>query len=287
MGELKFEFEGTTYDVPCMPEKECTWMTDEFYYCRQNSVASGCAGDCRNCVYAAQHNRARKAFYYQCFPEEAPKERSSCENCKNYIPKEEPKKELPKLTKEVFDREDCPKWASYAAVDANGRAYWYKSRPLLDKEYFSHWFSLPRKSASITGTVFDASDWEHSLIARDSAVSCVSLKWPTWFKYSKTTGKYYVMRSAEKYFIVGTVLAVEEVPYDVVDVNPFFKYPAALVGEKVRELWSEDHEVSMVIAASNRGVTLGGESEERSIRSFIKDFGSCEDIPLCSFKEVE
>lgn len=38
---------------------------------------------------------------------------------------------LPKLTVEVFDRPDCPKWAKYVAVDANGYGYWYEENPGL------------------------------------------------------------------------------------------------------------------------------------------------------------
>jgi len=282
MSSLKFEFEGTTYNVPCMPKKDWSeWMLGTVK-CEGYGCKAICTG---RCIYSNVNTEARKAFYYQCFPEEAPKEKPSCENCKNYSPEEEPKKELPKLTKAVFDREDCPEWANYAAVDRDGKTFWHMDNPKAHRVY-GIWIAGSKKSARITGR-FDSSDWEHSLIERDRTVSCSSLKWPTWFKYSKTAGKYYVMRSAEKYFIVGTVLAVEEVPYDVVDVNPFFKYPAALVGEKVRALWSENHEVSMVIAASNRGVTLGGELEERSIGSFIMSFASCADIPLCSFKEVK
>lgn len=36
-----------------------------------------------------------------------------------------------KLTQEVFTRPDCPKWAKWAAVDADGTAYWYESEPEL------------------------------------------------------------------------------------------------------------------------------------------------------------
>lgn len=35
------------------------------------------------------------------------------------------------LTKEVFSRPDCPKWAKYAAVDFNGTAFWYEEKPNL------------------------------------------------------------------------------------------------------------------------------------------------------------
>lgn len=35
------------------------------------------------------------------------------------------------LTNEVFQRDDCPKWAKWAAVDSDGIAYWYEEKPKL------------------------------------------------------------------------------------------------------------------------------------------------------------
>lgn len=35
-----------------------------------------------------------------------------------------------KLTQEVFKRDDCPKWAKWAAVDSDGIAYWYEKKPI-------------------------------------------------------------------------------------------------------------------------------------------------------------
>jgi len=165
MDNLKFEFEGTSYDVPCMPERDWKWMLDEFGYCKRAFVF--CFGkDCCSCIYSRgdlQSARARKAFYYQCFPEEAPKEKPSCENCKNYSSKEAPKKELPKLTKEVFNRKECPKWARWAAVDMYGNACWYRICPVLSKNVGESW----------TGSVYelidgkwDATNWKHSAIEK-------------------------------------------------------------------------------------------------------------------------
>ena len=34
------------------------------------------------------------------------------------------------LTQEVFQRDDCPKWAKWAAVDSDGTAYWYEKKPI-------------------------------------------------------------------------------------------------------------------------------------------------------------
>ncbi len=34
-----------------------------------------------------------------------------------------------KLTQEVFQRDDCPKWAKWAAVDLDGAAFWFEEKP--------------------------------------------------------------------------------------------------------------------------------------------------------------
>lgn len=36
------------------------------------------------------------------------------------------------LTNEVFQRDDCPKWAKWAAVDSDGTAYWYDKKPIQE-----------------------------------------------------------------------------------------------------------------------------------------------------------
>lgn len=41
-----------------------------------------------------------------------------------------------KLTQEVFTRPDCPKWAKWAAVDADGTAYWYEEKPTQGRGVF-------------------------------------------------------------------------------------------------------------------------------------------------------
>ena len=79
-----------------------------------------------------------------------------------------PSKDLPKLTSEVFDHEDCPKWALYAAVDKSGHAYWYASLPKHEIYSLTHqcvWHNESKNFKMIPGK-FDASDWQNSLIER-------------------------------------------------------------------------------------------------------------------------
>lgn len=87
---------------------------------------------------------------------------------------------VPKLTHDVFSMEECPKWAKYAAVDADGVAYWYEVEPKLCT--VAHcWDSIGlrarrlRQPGSSVSILFDADDWKNSLIKRPAAV-------PAWFK---------------------------------------------------------------------------------------------------------
>lgn len=86
-----------------------------------------------------------------------------------------PKTELPKLTVEVFDRPDCPKWAKYAAVDKDGGLYFYANEPSLETSAgeWSYYYGDGRWGRF--GDNFDASDWKNSLIERPA-------KLPDWCK---------------------------------------------------------------------------------------------------------
>ena len=82
--------------------------------------------------------------------------------------------QLPKLTAEVFDRPDCPEWAKYAAVDANGDSFYYEDKPRAceaDREW------LVDKCIVGTNRIiaddFDPTDWRNSLIKRPA-------KLPEW-----------------------------------------------------------------------------------------------------------
>ena len=191
MEDLKFEYEGTAYNVPCMPRKEWhEWMTDKEAYCnlppgyRYNNRCD--VSECRECIYALTHrahsSEARKSFYYKCFPEELRKESEEkhCEECANY----EPKKERPKLTEEVFNREDCPSWVRYATVDEDGECFGWDTLPRLG---FGSW-TYPKGSVlrqqiyAIPGamerenTLCDASDWRHSLVIKSGTVGYMLIR---------------------------------------------------------------------------------------------------------------
>lgn len=71
--------------------------------------------------------------------------------------------QLPKLTAEVFDREDCPDWAKYAAVDACGTLRLFSWKPWLGK---SCWNWTQGEVTQVFGVKFDASDWQHSIVQR-------------------------------------------------------------------------------------------------------------------------
>lgn len=84
--------------------------------------------------------------------------------------------QLPKLTVEVFDREDCPEWAKYAAVDDNGTGTYYEREPEYDG-YLGCWLRSDKR-AFIIGDGWDYTDWQHSLIERPAKEN----KLPDWCK---------------------------------------------------------------------------------------------------------
>ena len=72
------------------------------------------------------------------------------------------------LNEKVFELDECPDWAQWAAVDANGVACWYESKPDIDG---SVWLDddrvhLIKYTARAEALVFDATDWQNSLIMR-------------------------------------------------------------------------------------------------------------------------
>lgn len=81
---------------------------------------------------------------------------------------------LPKLTVDVFNREDCPEWAKYAAVDGDGMACYFSAKPTLAQA--EPWWSRTPKSNPVSlWYKFDASDWQNSLIERPTRL-------PDWCK---------------------------------------------------------------------------------------------------------
>ena len=84
---------------------------------------------------------------------------------------------LPKLTAEVFDREDCPEWAKYAAVDKCGSVRLFSHSPWLGE---SCWNWANGEVTQLFGVTFDASDWQKSRIKRPEKKTL-----PEWCKVGK------------------------------------------------------------------------------------------------------
>ena len=124
-----------------------------------------------------------------------------CVDCDNWVDWREVKEEtvtncdqLPKLTAEVFDRPDCPRWATYATVDKDGRGFYYHNKPQKN-DY--NWGLSDVAGCKLIGD-FDPSDWENSLVERPAKAL------PDWC----TVGKYVYDASLREY------LYVKEEDYD-------------------------------------------------------------------------
>lgn len=181
MEGLKFEYKGKFYDVPRFPrEEEAYWMLSEGRCPKHGWCKKACynsLGIYGGCVYGQYNAEARKAFYNQCFRAEKAEETEEkpCEECANYKPKEEPKK-YPKLTREVFGREDCPVWAKWATVNEDGECFVWSTMPVLGYGVWTYpdhikadrqYIPAKRKANSTReDTLWDASDWRNSIIFR-------------------------------------------------------------------------------------------------------------------------
>lgn len=83
---------------------------------------------------------------------------------------------LPKLTAEVFYRPDCPEWAKYAAVNMHGIGSFYENEPSYGIDYYKgFWYVDTGRTRVMQDIIFDASDWQNSLIERPA-------KLPDWCK---------------------------------------------------------------------------------------------------------
>lgn len=78
------------------------------------------------------------------------------------------------LNEKVFDLDECPDWAQYAAVDADGTAWWYYGAiPRCSSiEWVGSINSMLRVHPDM---LFDATDWQHSLIRRPQKVLEVTM----------------------------------------------------------------------------------------------------------------
>lgn len=99
-----------------------------------------------------------------------------------------------KLTTDVFSMPECPAWAQYAAVDADGDAYWYDTKPPLREATWSSIGADHVKQITHGNTKlrYDSSDWEHSLIERPAVAPKLT---HDVFSYSNLNEWTYVIRS--------------------------------------------------------------------------------------------
>lgn len=70
------------------------------------------------------------------------------------------------LNEKVFDLEDCPDWAQYAAVNRKGDVNWYSVEPYVCGDISGWWANKGRVGLIHADRPFDATDWIHSLIKR-------------------------------------------------------------------------------------------------------------------------
>lgn len=80
------------------------------------------------------------------------------------------------LNEKVFELDECPDWAQWAAVDEDEAAYFYMYRPSLGVHRYK---CTDAESPCIrihTGwSLFDSTDWQHSLIERPKKVLEVTM----------------------------------------------------------------------------------------------------------------
>ena len=78
------------------------------------------------------------------------------------------------LNQKVFELDECPDWAQWAAVDADGKAHWFGSQPCIRAKW---WVRQPCSISSRVcfGWLFDPTDWQNSLIERPKKVREVTM----------------------------------------------------------------------------------------------------------------
>lgn len=72
----------------------------------------------------------------------------------------------PELTAEVFNRPDCPEWAKWATVDRSGVVCLWEKKPRCDNIQMWLRGNVGECVISLKCNLFDASDWQNSLIER-------------------------------------------------------------------------------------------------------------------------
>ena len=81
------------------------------------------------------------------------------------------------LNEKVFELDSCPDWAQWADVDEDGEVYWHESKP---ETVGSVWINDDHSRLIVDevragAIVFDATDWQYSLIERPEKVREVTM----------------------------------------------------------------------------------------------------------------
>ena len=94
--------------------------------------------------------------------------------CKAVRQSKTPQKKKFALVPVVFSLPECPSDANWAAVDADGSAYWFVDKPVISG---NRWVRRQTGCAAkcILPEAFDATDWQHSLIERPRKVLEVTM----------------------------------------------------------------------------------------------------------------
>lgn len=149
--------------------------------------------------------------------------------------------QLPKLTAEVFDRENCPEWAKWAAVDSCGNAYFYMVKP---QAHSTRW-GVSAFCKFVNIGKFDASDWQNSLIERPEKET----KLPEWCKVGEWVwaiafNTYFKVDKVDGLFIYGTDFSGSEYSVAIENVRQACPRPynaeemKALVGKVIEDNYS-------------------------------------------------
>lgn len=80
------------------------------------------------------------------------------------------------LNEKVFELDGCPSWAKWAAVDEDGTAYFYRHLPIRGRHTHASkdsWCYYMRITKDVG--IFDATDWQHSIIKRPEKVLEVTM----------------------------------------------------------------------------------------------------------------
>ena len=162
--------------------------------------------------------------------------------------------QLPKLTADVFDLPDCPEWANWAAINADGRVVLFSDMPnCSDDRWRVTWHSTSSQAYMLDDVIFDATDWQNSLIERPAKVLpewCRVGEWVCYNNIAEESKYYFKVIEADENYIAG----------DTPDGKGFYIYsikhlhPARLRPYNAEELWSlvgkiiksDDDEVSLI-----------------------------------------